>query len=197
MIHQASEHAAEYTHLGAHLRDLREHYELSAQQVAERLHIRPKYIEAIEAGEMSALPGKVYTQGYIQSYAEFLGLDAAAILRQYEGLEAMPTASQFRVAEPTRQAGMPPWQWIMAAAAALLLLYGLIDWLGSESENETLVQSRIQPVPERLLERTKAPLILTEQNKACLKPTSAFLVMPCYYGSETSKHISSIMELSP
>lgn len=186
-----------YTHLGAHLKSLREHYELDVPQVAAHLHIRPKYIEAIETGDMSALPGKVYTQGYIQAYAEFLGLDAATVLRDYAGLSGIGSAGQFRIVEPTRQAGMPAWRLIVAAAGTLLLLYVLIDALGKDTQMQAPLQSRIQPVPDRLKTQVSAPLILTERNAACLQIAAASSVMPCYYEPETSANISSIMELVP
>ena len=73
---------AHYTHIGAQFRELRLHYGLSIAQVSERLHIRSQYLEAIELGDLSGLPGKVYSQGYIHSYAEFLGLNPQDVLAQ-------------------------------------------------------------------------------------------------------------------
>lgn len=185
---------AEYTHLGAYFKSLREHYELDAAQVAARLHIRPKYIEAIEAGDMSALPGKVYTQGYIQSYAEFLGLDAADVVRQYEGLAQISTAAKFRVIEPTKQQGIPAWRWIVAIALLLVLAYAMVQWLGSSAHPP--IQSSIAPLPERLIEKTRAPLIITPQNKACLQMTRHHSAWPCYYLAPQTPPLRSIMELA-
>ncbi len=196
---QTPDTIAEYTHLGAYLKSLREHYELDVAQTAARLHIRPKYIEAIEAGDMSALPDKVYTQGYIHSYAEFLGLDAASVIAQYEGLDATAAKSQpFRLIEPTQQSGVPAGRLIALVAVALLVLYGLIQWLGGGAQETP--QSRIDAVPERLLEKARTPLILTPLNAACLSLTPSASRLPCYYAGDdaagTPPPLNSIMELA-
>ena len=64
----------ELADIGPYFRGLREHYKLSEQDVSARLHIRAKYIQAIETSDVSQLPGKVYARGYIATYAEFLGI---------------------------------------------------------------------------------------------------------------------------
>jgi cytoskeletal protein RodZ len=195
---EATSADAEYTHLGAYLKSLREHYELDVAQTAARLHIRPKYIEAIEAGDMSALPDKVYTQGYIHSYAEFLGLDAASVMAQYDGLgSAAPKAQPFRLIEPTQQSGVPAGRLICLVAVALLVLYGLIQWLGSGSQEAP--QSRIDAVPERLQEKVRAPLIITPRNAQCVRLTPSASRLPCYYiGDDAAQTppLKSIMELA-
>ena len=42
------------------------------RSVAETLHIRYVYLEAIEAGRYEELPGAVYVVGFMRSYADFL-----------------------------------------------------------------------------------------------------------------------------
>ena len=113
---QANFHAsqAQYNHVGAQLRELRQHYGLSVTQVSERLHIRAHYLEAIETGDLSGLPGKVYTQGYIHSYAEFLGLNPQETLEHYGMLGRATTKPSFTVIEPTKQTGIPAWRWVVA-----------------------------------------------------------------------------------
>jgi cytoskeletal protein RodZ len=43
--------------------------------------IRARYLEALERGDWAALPGAVYTQGFLRNYALYLGLDADEVLR--------------------------------------------------------------------------------------------------------------------
>lgn len=186
---------AEYTHLGAYFRDLREHYELDVAQVAARLHIRPKYIEAIEVGDMAALPARVYAQGYIYSYAEFLGLDAAAVMQQYDGLSKAPADPQFRIVAPTKQTGIPAWRLIAVGALVALLAIAALRWLFAAPEAQ--IQSAIEPVPQRLLEQTQAPLSITPQNEACLQLVRPRGVLPCYYQPDAppAAPLGSLMEL--
>jgi len=52
--------------------------------VAETLHIRFIYLEAIEAGRYDDLPGVAYAIGFIRSYADYLGLDSDEVVRRYK-----------------------------------------------------------------------------------------------------------------
>jgi cytoskeletal protein RodZ len=45
--------------------------------------IRAHYLDALERGEWRALPGAVYTKGFLRNYALYLGLDAEEILRDW------------------------------------------------------------------------------------------------------------------
>ena len=69
--------------IGDKLRAEREKNNLTVKDVEKGTSIRALYIESIEAGEYAKLPGEVYTKGFIRNYANFLKLDAAALVRQY------------------------------------------------------------------------------------------------------------------
>lgn len=58
--------------LGERLRVLREHTNISAEDMARRISITPKYIVAIEESRYQDLPGKVYAQQFVRKYAEAL-----------------------------------------------------------------------------------------------------------------------------
>ncbi len=58
--------------LGAYLRSRREEKEISTKDVAGRLHIRERYIVAIEEGNMEEFPALVYARGFIRNYLTFL-----------------------------------------------------------------------------------------------------------------------------
>jgi hypothetical protein len=45
--------------------------------------IRAKYLEALEQGDFKALPGQVYTKGFLRNYALYLGLDPEGVLEQF------------------------------------------------------------------------------------------------------------------
>ncbi len=67
--------------LGAGLREVRERLGWKLPDIAEELRIRLPYLEAIERGDLSALPGQAYQTGFVRSYAQILGLDPEEILR--------------------------------------------------------------------------------------------------------------------
>ncbi len=69
--------------LGDRLRSERERQNLTIQDIAKGTSIRALYIEAIENGDYAQLPGTVYAKGFIRNYANFLKIDADAVVRQF------------------------------------------------------------------------------------------------------------------
>lgn len=70
--------------LGAILKKAREKKALDLSQIEKRLKIRKKYLEALEEENWKVIPGEVYLKGFLQKYAQFLGLDAQKILELYK-----------------------------------------------------------------------------------------------------------------
>ncbi|MCI5049897.1 MAG: helix-turn-helix domain-containing protein [Rickettsiales bacterium] len=169
--------ADHYQHVGAYLRDLRQKFELSVEEVASRLHIRPKYIIALEEGNMEDMPGKVYTIGYLQNYAEFLGLDPEDVLKKYVGLSALDAQQTFKIVRPNDQQDNPSYR-LVGGLVALLIL-GVLIWQFTE-RTSTTPDIRVDEVPPSIAEKLDAKLVLTPQNKACLDLKQHRAYPPCY-----------------
>jgi cytoskeletal protein RodZ len=58
--------------LGTYLRSRREEKGITTKDVASKLHIRERYIVAIEEGDMEEFPALVYARGFIRNYLAFL-----------------------------------------------------------------------------------------------------------------------------
>jgi cytoskeletal protein RodZ len=71
--------------VGTSLRQAREAQSLSLEKVAQETHIRLRYLQALESGELSALPSNAQARGFLRAYAGFLGLDPSAMLSDLEG----------------------------------------------------------------------------------------------------------------
>ncbi len=91
---QASElPAADFENAGAHLRGVREASGLTIGDVAERIHLKPRHLEAIEQMQTDALPPRPYAIGFVKTYAEFLELDAGVLVERFKqdlGFSAPP-----------------------------------------------------------------------------------------------------------
>ena len=59
--------------LGEEAVRLREARGLSQKDVAEALHIRERFVDAIEKGDEGCFPAPIYARGFIRNYLEFLG----------------------------------------------------------------------------------------------------------------------------
>jgi cytoskeleton protein RodZ len=65
---------------------------LPIAQVAQDTHIRPHYIEAMEANNFIALPSSAQRSGFLRLYADYLGLDSARLLAILRGEIEEPAA---------------------------------------------------------------------------------------------------------
>ena len=70
--------------VGDTLREAREQRGVEIEEVAASTKIQPRLLRAIEAEDWDALPGDFYASRFITTYAQYLGLDAAALVADYE-----------------------------------------------------------------------------------------------------------------
>ncbi len=92
--------------IGAILREARTRRGIELSEVEDVTRIRLGYLRAIEEENWDALPGGVYTRGFIRTYASFLGLDGERLATEYrEGVEG---GSGSGPELPVRPAGRSP-----------------------------------------------------------------------------------------
>lgn len=65
--------------IGPKLQQARKAKGISIAQVAAGTFIQPRYLQAIEEGQIEKLPGGLYTRRFIESYAQFLNFDLRAV----------------------------------------------------------------------------------------------------------------------
>ncbi|MBA3307689.1 MAG: helix-turn-helix domain-containing protein [Chloroflexi bacterium] len=69
--------------LGEMLRIARERRGVDIYRAERDTKIRARHLDALEAGDYAALPGAVYTKGFLRNYALYLGLDANEMLERW------------------------------------------------------------------------------------------------------------------
>jgi cytoskeleton protein RodZ len=69
--------------VGATLQSARERSGLSLEDVARRTKISVRVLRAIEDNAFDAVPGGIFTRGYLRAYAREVGLDPAATVEQF------------------------------------------------------------------------------------------------------------------
>lgn len=70
--------------IGEELRTARELRGLSLHEAEEATKIRIKYLAALESEEFHIIPGRVYTIGFLRTYAKFLGIDAEELVSRFK-----------------------------------------------------------------------------------------------------------------
>lgn len=81
------------------LKETRQKYGLTLEDVAQRTYIKLPYLQALEDGRMDQLPAPVYTYGYIRQYAKLLGLDGGELVARFQ--------EQERGHSPSRTGSLP------------------------------------------------------------------------------------------
>lgn len=76
---------------GVELASQRARRGLSLDQAVAATRIRRRFLEALERGELEAIPVEAYLRGYLRTYAAYLGLDPGPLL---ERLPAAPQPSR-------------------------------------------------------------------------------------------------------
>jgi cytoskeleton protein RodZ len=86
--------------IGARLRGARERSRLTILQAAERLHVDPDILEALEADDFAALGAPVYVKGHLRHYAELVGESPEALSELYSHGTLVPPPDLTRVPKP-------------------------------------------------------------------------------------------------
>lgn len=81
----------------------RERMGLSVGDVAQRIKLHRRQLEAIERGDWPALPGMAFARGSVRSYARLVGIDPTQLLHEMGGYESLESLQ----AKPTIGAPMP------------------------------------------------------------------------------------------
>ena len=89
-----------HSRCGGALRLARENLGLSVHEIASRLRLGPKQIEAIEADNFAVLPEPAIVRGFIRNYAKQLKINAQPLLDAY--VVIVPSAAPYELAvKPT------------------------------------------------------------------------------------------------
>jgi hypothetical protein len=90
--------------VGDTLREAREKRGVAIEDVAASTKIQPRQLRAIEAEDWDALPGEFYASRFIHTYAQYLGLDAGALVEDFERGVAAGRGAR----EPSRESAREP-----------------------------------------------------------------------------------------
>lgn len=163
MNYTAIAHLPNMEALGQYLREVREGQNLSKESIAEQLHIRLVYLNALESGDWSVLPGMAYGRGYLRRYAEFLRLPQDEVMEVCEKLQGKVSSRlhYFETAS-TEQNPSRGMMWMSLLAAVLVAVAWMI---GAEDDAEL-------PPPDYALPKA----ITEEQNQAAEVIPSPYLL---------------------
>jgi len=101
---------SEDTFPGDQLRERREERGVTLSDLYHRIHIHPRYIEALESGDLANLPGEAYALGFLRTYCQFLDLDPEPFVLHFQSTRnAPPPRASFRIPQTAEDETKPPW----------------------------------------------------------------------------------------
>jgi len=162
--------------IGPVVRAARERAGLGIEELSDRTRIRPHVLEGIEADDFGPCGGDFYARGHLRTLSRYLGLDAEALIGDYDERYAHAPISASRVFEAELASGMsggikvatggPRWGLIAAAVLALLMVWGVARYFTNEPDqlrspitsNSAGLAANKQPITSPLT-RTRAVTI--------------------------------------
>lgn len=131
---------------GARLAQARHDLHLGLDEVAAKLHLSMRQIEALEQDDYQGLPGTTYVRGYLKSYALLLGIDPGPVLDAHSQLTAKPSTPDFSVIAPQREITSRHHQIRIVTYLVAVIVIGLaIAWWQGRS---TPTPSPLSAVPD-------------------------------------------------
>jgi cytoskeleton protein RodZ len=142
------------TTIGDLLRETREQYGTSIEQVGATLRIRPVFLQAIEGNHYDRLPGPVYALGFVRTYADYLGLDGEAVAQRFKNEAAgLETKSDLSFPMPLPERSLPGGALLLVAlivaACAYAIWYYRAAGERARTERVAEVPSQLIPLPPR------------------------------------------------
>lgn len=132
---------------GEFLRRAREQRGLTIQQIARQTKIPWRHLEALEHGDLTAVPGGLYRRAEVRAFADAVGLD------QRQALTALEQALGEADAGPPSNEGVPPPRpmrrtllWVAAGALAAIVIVPLVAGRATERDGVP-VHREPSPVP--------------------------------------------------
>ena len=139
-----NEQAELLSQIGAYLRDLRHHHDVSLEEIAAQTMIPVRTLTAIENGDLKRLPEPVYVQGFIKRYADAMGVDGT------EFASAFPTDPVLRPAKRSwrgsLEAQLRP---VHLYALYTLLVFGAVSGLSLMLNRSSNPAARYAMVPQQ------------------------------------------------
>ena len=130
----AFQHNVEAVSVAARLRAARQALNLSLPDVAVRTRVTLRHIEALEAGDYAAMPGRPYAIGFARAYARAVGLDdldvADAVRAELNRRAPRPETrilNQFEVGDPAKTPSRLV-GWLALLLVGAILALGGVFW---------------------------------------------------------------------
>ncbi|GBR56084.1 helix-turn-helix domain-containing protein [Gluconobacter sphaericus] len=133
--------------VGTVLRVRREELGWRLEDVAEWLRIRPKLLAALEADDLSKLPGVAYAVGFLRTYAHAMQLDVDALVERFrrDTRGAVTRKPELVFPQPEGDRGLPVG--VLVGAGLVVVVAAYVGWYRF-TEHDNPAQRQVPAVSE-------------------------------------------------
>ena len=146
--------SAQTAKIGKKFKSMRESLGLSESQVSEKTYINVDYIKAIESGDYSIFPARMFALSYFERYSIFLGIDQ--IFFDIYDSDNLPKSS-----EDINKRQIKDFYPQIKIAAPLMLLAIFFIFIGEDDELE--LSTKIIKLPREAMEGNSTLAVVSEQ----------------------------------
>jgi len=118
--------------IGSSLHEARTRQNLDLEEMEQRTKVRAKYLRLLEDERFDQLPGHAYTKGFLQVYANALGLDGRLYVEEYNSRyvtgedDASPRLPRGPARSPRRRRERRETRTVGVALAAILVVTAFV-----------------------------------------------------------------------
>ncbi len=162
--------------VGGMLKDAREGMRLERAPIAGTLHIPVAYLEALEKGDWSVIPGEVYGRGYVKKYAGYLGFDPQKMMAH---LHPAPLIRE-PIRTPVLRSHKPPFNLRPFLIIGVLLFAGVGLAALLSTPPTPAVKEQIKPLPAALTQYLDNGPTFPFYRSSCLQQADSGTLWGCY-----------------
>ena len=146
--------SAQTAKIGKKFKSMRESLGLSESQVSEKTYINVDYIKAIESGDYSIFPARMFALSYFERYSIFLGIDQ--VFFDIYDSDNLPKSS-----EDINKRQIKDFYPQIKIAAPLMLLAIFFIFIGEDDELE--LSTKIIKLPREAMEGNSTLAVVSDQ----------------------------------
>jgi len=146
--------SAQTAKIGKKFKSMRESLGLSESQVSEKTYINVDYIKAIESGDYSIFPARMFALSYFERYSIFLGIDQ--VFFDIYDSDNLPKSS-----EDINKRQIKDFYPQIKIAAPLMLLAIFFIFIGEDDELES--STKIIKLPREAMEGNSTLTVVSDQ----------------------------------
>lgn len=119
---------------------------LTLEDCERDTRISKRYLDALEREDWKVFPAPVYSRAFLRTYAQYLGLDASALMRMFQANEDPPQVKPLPEVRTAPASGAINWPLAGAVLAFVVIVGGLLYWSSrGDDDNDPVTQANNAP----------------------------------------------------